>query len=391
MRPSGDSKAAVTGGGRPPAARPWKRVAFPIIGVALAFGAFWYANHRRAESDLRDAQAAADRRDFAEAGRRLDAFLTKHPGHLPALALAAQVARRGEQYGHFSERLREYEQKNGPGDLAALERTRARVQQGDVSDAEAVWVTCRDRPTDPESQLTLEALIEGGVRVLIEQFLAEMAGRGEIRAADFRRAEQAVSLWEERADRPADRAQGLIWRGKLAGVSRRHSAAQEHFRGALAVAPDHFAARLDLAALLVQDNPEEAAAHLEVLRGRDPANPRVGTLLAAAWRGLGRPEEAGRLLDELLAADPGNIALLLDRARAALDARRPELAVTLVDRVLDAAPDHPDAHLVHSQCDQLLGRPEVAKRHLDRRRDLEASERSRPAPTAPKYTARGHD
>ena len=391
MRPSGDSKAAVTGGGPPPAAPPWKRVAFPIIGVALAFGAFWYANHRRAESDLRDAQAAADRRDFAEAGRRLDAFLTKHPGHLPALALAAQVARRGEQYGHFSERIREYEQKNGPGDLAASERTRARVQQGDVTDAEALWNACKEQPADLESQLTLEALIEGGVRALIDEFLAEMAGRGKISAAAFRRTEQAVALWEERRPGPADQAQGLIWRGKLAGVSRHHSAAEDCFRRALAIAPDHFAARLDLAALLVLDKPEEAAAHLEALRERDPANPRVGTLLAAAWRGFGRPEEAGRLLDELLAADPGNVSLLLGRARAALDARRPELAVTFVDRVLDAAPDNPDAHLVHSQCDQLLGRPEVAKRHLDRRRDLEASERSRPAPTAPKYTARGHD
>src|SRR5262249_46315468 len=117
------------------------------------------------------------------------------------------------------------------------------------------------------------------------------------------KTEQAIATWLQWRTGRADQVQGLIWRGKLnLLVSRR--AAIDDFRRATEMDPGHFDARLNLAVSLVEYAVGESAEHLELLRARDPRNPRVVMLLARARRSLGQPESVIALLDELLERSP---------------------------------------------------------------------------------------
>ncbi len=380
---AGNSKAAAPLSVAPARATPanhstkWKAAVLIVGIIALAYGAYRVVQHYWGDSDYRKAQAALERRDFPQAREHLAAHLRDNPDDLPAHLLAAQTARRQADYAGFSRLLKEYESKNGVKERIGFEKELARVQQGDLAEAETLWAKCRTDPNSPDSLLMLEVLIEGYLKFLVAGLFQEMKNQGGIDASRFKRAEQAIGMWLERYPNKADQVQGFVWRGKLAGIARDYPRAQADFQRALDIDSNHFEARRSLASLLMLDSPAQAVFHLEVLYQRDPANQQVKFMLASAYRNLGRTLEAGRLLDELLDSDGANVPFLLERARACLDNRDPEQSLGFLSRIQAIAPNHPDALLVFSQCYQMMGKPEEARRFHDKHRELVASMQSK--------------
>src|SRR5262249_28898787 len=86
---------------------------------------------------------------------------------------------------------------------------------------------------------------------------------------------------------------------------RARSAAEESYRRAVELDPEHDGARWGLAIILLDKNSfSEAAEHFEYLRQRQPDNLGVQARLADCQAGLGGRAEAERLLDGVLAQEP---------------------------------------------------------------------------------------
>src|SRR5262249_17498851 len=166
------------------------------------------------------------------------------------------------------------------------------------------------------------------------QMQREMAGRGDVNTADFTRAQRAVDQWLLSQSSRADQVQGLLWQGKLYSLARDYPRSRAAFRKAVELDPAHLLARELLAISLVRESPTEAAAHLQVVRQRDPKNAKIIFLLATVLRDLGELDQAEVLLDEVLAKDPEDIPVLVERGRVALDQGRPKDAELWLQRAV---------------------------------------------------------
>ncbi|HEX5270783.1 MAG TPA: tetratricopeptide repeat protein [Gemmataceae bacterium] len=342
---------------------------------AYALGsALWRRHHYRA------AEEALDRRDFAAARAHLDSYLELAPHDRAVRLMAARAARRAHDFEAASHQLGELGREDAPPDGVELEVRLMHAQQGDLAEARRLLSVCEDHPDDPETPDRLEAAIEGSLPSLAEGYAVSLTyGRaaGEGYATEVRRG---ADLWLRLRPGRADQVEGLVWRAQVEVYTNDVVSARADVRKALELDPDHFAARLQLAFLLEQDAPAEAAAHLEKLLERQPDNRRVRFELAEVRRGLGQLDRARDLLDTLLAVDPRHVGALLARGRIALEAEPPrsEEAEGWFRRAFAEAPDDPDVSLALNDCLRMMpGRAAEAADFRERFQRLQAERAKR--------------
>jgi predicted Zn-dependent protease len=355
---------------RVPHRKSW--IILALLAPAVGYAGYWlgvsvWANHR-----YRAAQDAAARRDFAEADRQLRDALSVWPGDAAVQLLAAQTARRQGNFGAAHEHLRAYRRAHGSPEAAAREEELARLQKGDLAEADAVLRASTEQPQAPESALMLEAYIEGHLKVLS---IAASVGM-PISLKKDAGLPRGIDLWLEQRGAPADRAQGLVWHGQVRTLEGAYAEAATDFRAALALDPKQVAARWHLAKNLIEAAPADSAQLLESLRREYPDDRDVRILLATARRNLGDLNQAQQLLDELLTATPDDVAVLLERGQVALDARRPQDAETWLRRAETLAPQLPAVSLALARCLLVAGRADEARRYQDRHAEVQSQQQA---------------
>lgn len=318
------------------------------------------------DNDLQLARKALAQRRFDEADKHLQQRLKGHPDDVNALLLAAQSARRRGDLNTAADFLARSERR-GRRPETAQEQLRLRIQGGNLAEVGAALDACLADPTHADNRLTLEAVLEASVWPTIAQ-------RKD--APDVARLQAALDAWLTHARTPAEQVQGLVWRGRLQRFQGKHRDATADLRRAVELDPAHADARRDLAMLVAQEAPQEAAVHFQLLHERDPSNVQTSYSLATLRRGLGQLAEARRLLDDILLVQPANVSALIERAHVDLDQNLPEQAEPRLRRALDLAPREPEVSLALARCLQLAGKPDEAKKHQEQFLRLDA-ERTR--------------
>ncbi|MSQ96911.1 MAG: tetratricopeptide repeat protein [Gemmataceae bacterium] len=335
----------------------------PVLGiVAYIVGIVFVGS-----SEYRAAQEALERRDFRQARLHLEQYLEVRPGNLDARLLAAQTARRDGNFAASGQHLHIYAQQAGASTALDLEQRLLRVQQGELGEIDALQASIGAPPRSPRDFLIMEALVESSLLAVKQKSIPGSA----VASNDADRATLLVDQWLQLRTGKIDKTQGFVWRGQLHESANDHAKARADYRQALELSPDSFQARMFLAVALFYPAPEEAAAHLQVLRARDPKNDHVRFSLATVQRNLGQLKEAGQLLDELLNAHPDNIQYLIERGYTALNAHQTDDAERFLRRALAVGPDAPDVHLALSGCLELAGKTAEAKYYHERGRQLD--------------------
>ena len=152
----------------------WTRAALVVLLLSIILVAsipaglrVWGAYHHRA------ARLALQRRDFSQADKHLRKYLEIRPDDPEGWLLAARTSRLRGDSVTAQKHLRQCRQRNGSPKALALEYQLLRLQQGDLSDADALLARCTDHPDDSESRLILEAVIEGSMPVAAQDRPAE--------------------------------------------------------------------------------------------------------------------------------------------------------------------------------------------------------------------------
>ena len=339
--------------------------------IAAAFAVYESVRYLRGRHHLAQARAALARRGFQEASSELNRYLEIWPHEPEVLLLAAQAARRGGDFEAAQAHLRTHQQDQGPAQERFWEQQLLFIQRGDLLDADRLLDHCLRDPPTPDGYLILDVVLPAKITLLERAYLSGMTLVEGPAGRERARLEQGLDLWLRQFPAPADQVQGLIWRGRVRMLTNVQDAVAD-FRRALALAPDHFEARLHLASALAENDPREAAQHLRLLWQREPRNQQSALLLAGVLRNLGQGAEARQVLDAVLAANPDHAGALLERGKVALDMAQPTDAERFLERAATLAPQEPFVHLALSRCLQLTGRAAEASAHEKRYRELEA-------------------
>jgi predicted Zn-dependent protease len=184
-------------------------------------------------------------------------------------------------------------------------------------------------------------------------------------------ARRCLTHWLEKQP---DNAQALSLEG-LFHLDYEHarSAAEDSYRRAVELDPDHEEARMGFAvALLDGRDYAEAAKHLEHLRHCQPDNLSVQVGLAECFSGLGKTQPAVQLVDGLLARQPEFAPALALRGRLALDEGHPEKAEEWLKQAIARDPGNHRALYSLIQCLRQNGNEEGARKqeiHLKQMED----------------------
>ncbi len=341
-------------------------------------GVLWQLNRSNGPVNPRNAaQQALKRRDFAAAQEYLEQCIRLAQDDPELWLMAARTARRVGQFKLFFSFIRSFERHGGDSDSIQREISLLQLQNGDIKEARKLLERCKEHPDAPESELILEAMLEGTTKALM---LGHSLGKSipvDIFADERLLARQAVDCWLTQRTTPQDQAQGLLWRGRARYFNGEHAAAVADIRRALELDPNNFAARYHLANFIGQEAPDEATVHIRQLLRQDPSNLQLKFSLASGLRSLGQNDEAKTLLDELLRVQPTHEAALTERGKLALDERRLVDAELWLRRALDASPNLADAHGALVRCLLQAGRDIEAQTHLSRFQQIEANENRR--------------
>jgi tetratricopeptide (TPR) repeat protein len=251
----------------------------------------------------------------------LQECLRRRPHDPDALFLAARAARRARSYAESEKLLDRYRELRGLDDAVSLEQLLLTTERSVDRTAEQCW--SRVEHYDPDTPLILEAL-----------------ARGYMRQYRLGQAHLCLKRWLELEP---ESAQAHYLEGLLQfDYAHARASAEESYRRALELDPEHEEARLGLAVTLINDkNFQEATEHLEYVRQRQPDNLIVQVGLAECREGLGKEEEAAQLLDGVLAVQPQLAIALAARGRIALDQGDLENAETYLRRAIAADPGDP--------------------------------------------------
>lgn len=354
-----------------------------ILVLVIGFSAYLIFQQLKGHPEYQAAERALAKRDFREAGLRLQNYLKERPNDLDALLLAAQTARRQRQFEAARMMLQAYEQRHGNEAARDLENQLLRIQNGDLTGAEAHLEFCFKNPDNPVAAIVLEACIEGYLTALEPAFSQGLTAEGGPAAPFVARVQEAVRLWLEHHPRRADQAQGLVWRGRARALSNDYQNAVADLRAALKLMPDHFEALVQLAISEAQDSPEEAAQQLEKLLAREPENNQVRFALASINRNLGRLEASRKMLDQLVTANVGGAEVLVERGKLAMDMDELPDAEGFLRKGVKLAPSDAKLHLILSQCLRLEGKDSEADVEYESYRTLNANAKQRAGPVTP--------
>ncbi|MGH8634835.1 MAG: tetratricopeptide repeat protein [Burkholderiales bacterium] len=147
--------------------------------------------------------------------------------------------------------------------------------------------------------------------------------------------------------------------------------AAEHYRKALALAPERPSVMSNLAAAYIGLNRHaEARLLCDRLLEIDPRNESALLNLGICQIKLGSPGEALALFDRALEASPDNANVLINLGGALLEMNRPEEALASCDRALAVKPDSAEA--LHNRAKALreLQRPQEALASYERALDI---------------------
>lgn len=257
-----------------------------------------------------------------------------------SLALIPYVVEQGVSADRLADRLTElYESEGEPASLA--------LAMADVlPDAAAARLLQRHLAKHPEDSAVFGRLVTRLVESpsvtshdraqALHATAAAMQSSPDAAAAyldELFKHIEAPADWRVAFDEHIDMAdpqtdgkpQLYVLRGRLASAAGDLDAAEAAYRSALELEPAQHIARVELAALCIQQQEWDAANDL--LEPMAESNdPRVADLRARALIATGQDEEALALLDEVLRRSPPGSPLMLDKAKIQLR----------LDRVADA-------------------------------------------------------
>lgn len=271
------------------------------LGLALTGRQLWAAHHYRA------ARRALERYRLVEARTHLDRCAAVWSGDFDVQLLAAQTARRLGDYESAEWHLARCQAiRGGVPEVVVIEQSLIRAQRGGM-DFVMPYLRSLVEAHHPATPLILESMVQG-----------------YLKSYRFGDAAYLLHLWRERFpdDLQANFLQGLV--RERVGPEQE---AVDNYRRVLELEPEHYEARHQLAALLIdRAQPAEAMTHLEVLSQRRPADLHLRVRLAQCQMALGRLSEAQENLERVLAEKPlfrsglvarGELALQHDQAAAA--------------------------------------------------------------------------
>jgi tetratricopeptide (TPR) repeat protein len=322
-----------------------------VLGAAGAVG----GTHLRALYHLRAARSAMERYHNEEARRHLQICLQTWPKDATIRLLSARAARRSEDFEEAENQLAECQRLEGESEPSVLEWALLRASKGEIDAVEKYLCRLVDEGHS-DTPLILEALTQGYLRTY--------------------RLPNVLACLEHWLGMQPDNVQVLLYRGRVWDRVRAYDKAIEDYRRVLQLDAELDEARLRLANALIEGNSEnnyeEASAHLEHLRGRQPDNPEVLVRLASCRANLNRTEEALELLEGLLAEHPDYEPALCGRGRLLLQQGRAAEAEHWLRRAVTALPyDHTANHALYRCLMEQTGREDEAASQLARLTDLE--------------------
>jgi tetratricopeptide (TPR) repeat protein len=343
--------------------------AFALL-VLLGLGGYYAARQVRAGQHYRAAEQALDRRDYRQAARDLDACLQVWPDDAAARFLAGRAARLAGEFDRAEEHLRACQRRQGVTRENSLEWALLQAQRDGLNDWEDD-LRSRLAQDDPDALWILDVLTG---QLLHSRRLLEARGY--------------LDQWLQR--RPDDPLP-LVRRGWVAEHLFDDGAALADYQRALAVNPADDNVRLRVAEILERTRyGDEALAHYEDLRRRQPDNPDVLLGLVRCRHQLGQEAEARQLLDALAAEHPDDTRVLAERGRLALAAGDAAEAERWLRRAAERAPHDRQINYGLYEALHRLGKTEEARQVNDRLKRLEEDEQ-RMAKIAREILRRPHD
>jgi len=326
-----------------------------LLGLGLLISAGWFLSHQVRKSVRKSAirEALADR-DLPLANRLLTEYLRHEDDDAGAHLLAAQTARRLDDFTLANRHLNRYRELGGDPEEFQMELVLRGCQSGNLSGASGAMRLCVEQPGNPSVPLMLEALT-----------------RGYLAANQPAAAVEATAVWLKRNPAPGERAYVLYLRGRGFELQAKIPDALACYRDALGIRPQLHECMFALAEVLRRESPTEALAYYEQLReaGYKPADVTVGT--AGCLRQLGELDRASALIAPVVAEQPSNVAALVEAAKIDLDRLRPGDAELRLKRALQLAPKHRDANVQLVRCLRDLGRDTEAKEQSEKLRLLD--------------------
>ncbi len=320
-------------------------VALLAAGVALAFPSLraWY--------HLRSAREALEHYHNPQAIRHLQVCMRSRAHDPDVLMLAARAARRARVYSDAERCLEEYQQVRGLDEALSFEQLLLTAERQVDQVAEA----CRRRVEqgDPDTPLILEALVGGFMR----QYR-------------IREARACLDRWLELE--PGN-AQAYYLEGQFRWyVQKTLNRAEESYRHAVELDPEHEEARLGLVIVLLEAKKfADAVDHLEYLRQHQPNNLRVVVGLAQCRHALGQDADAERLVAEVLERQSEYPPALALRGQLLLEKDEPVEAEEWLRRAVARDPTDHQASYNLLLCLHRNGKEEEARRHQEQLKQWE--------------------
>jgi tetratricopeptide (TPR) repeat protein len=331
--------------------RTWKWWHIGVLTLVVAGAAVWvwWLTHPKTLADpLQPARAALAAHDFDAARGYLRGVLERWPLDAEAHFLLARACRRADDLAGWQEHLHAAEALQWPPMEVERERLYAKVQAGDVWDAEAQLAPELAAAGD-EAVVAVDALVKGFLTTFcLDDVLEYTQG------------------WIDR--RPADWLPHSF-RGRAYLSAHMPARAVEEFRRALELNSGHAPTRLELAgALLIEAQFEPAREQYEVFLASRPPSAEALYGLAYCQFKLAQPEAARSTLERLFALDPEHPAGCYIRAQLEMQAD-PATALVWLRKAERRAPRETDITYALIQVLSQLGRKEEADRY---RRQLDA-------------------
>jgi Flp pilus assembly protein TadD len=329
-----------------------RRLGLLLAMVGLTAGAaILLLPHLRAWYHLRAARAEMMRYHTSQAIRHLLICRDIWPRDPEVLLLAARAARCARIDGDSERLLRIYRDVRGRDNSYALEK----------------FLLAVERQVDTYSDQCWQCLEEGRFDAPL---LLEALTRGYLRQYRLGQAHFCLDHWKQLQP---DNPQVFYLEGLFRlDYSQDRTAAEESYRRAVELDPDHEEARLGLAvALLMGKNFAEAAKHFERLLQCQPDNLRLQAGLAECLDSLGETDKAVLMVDDVLARQPKFPAALSLRGQLALRSGQLEQAESWLRQALDGNPMDRRARYHLLLCLEQSGQDEQARLQRRKLQELE--------------------
>jgi tetratricopeptide (TPR) repeat protein len=302
--------------------RPWTAALLTLLVIAIVVGsAYAYVRHqwRAAQDDVRELR-------LDQARDRLKICLALWPRRVEVHLLAARTARLSGDFETAEAHLNKCLKLVGPTEDVQLEYLLIRAQTGEIEEVAPI----------------LESFVENGHRD--GAHILETMSRAYMQNLEYGPAYRCLSRWIVLT--PED-TRPHYWRGWVFERVANPARAREDYEHALAMDPNLFSVRLRLAEMLLEDNqPVDAATHLEYLRTLDPDRPEVNARLGQCRFLQGQHAESRRLLEAAVEKLPNDRYVLLYLARLDIEDRQPARAEERLRKLLDKDQSDTEARYV---------------------------------------------